>query len=63
MRIGIIGLPQVGKTTLFNLLTEAGASTGFGSRIKQTLELQTYQMSVSTIFLPFISRGRPPTPR
>ncbi|HHV93771.1 MAG TPA: redox-regulated ATPase YchF [Firmicutes bacterium] len=34
MRIGIIGLPQVGKTTLFNLLTEAGASTGFGSRDK-----------------------------
>lgn len=34
MRIGIIGLPQVGKTTLFNLLTEAGASTGFGSKDK-----------------------------
>ena len=34
MKIGIIGLPQVGKTTLFNLLTEAGAATGFGSKDK-----------------------------
>jgi GTP-binding protein YchF len=37
MRIGIIGLPQVGKTTLFNLLTEAGASTGFGSKDKANI--------------------------
>ncbi len=37
MRIGIIGLPQVGKTTLFNLLTEAGASTGFGNKDKANI--------------------------
>ncbi len=34
MEIGIVGLPQVGKTTLFNLLTQAGASTGFGNKDK-----------------------------
>ncbi|NMB45986.1 MAG: redox-regulated ATPase YchF [Firmicutes bacterium] len=37
MKIGIIGLPQVGKTTLFNLLTEAGASTGFGNKDKANI--------------------------
>ncbi|NLJ24871.1 MAG: redox-regulated ATPase YchF [Firmicutes bacterium] len=37
MRIGIIGLPQVGKTTLFNLLTEASASTGFGNKDKANI--------------------------
>ena len=31
MRIGIIGLPASGKTTLFNALTRGRASTGFGS--------------------------------
>ncbi|MDA1258372.1 MAG: DUF933 domain-containing protein [Chloroflexi bacterium] len=30
MRIGIIGLPASGKTTLFNALTNARAATGFG---------------------------------
>ena len=37
MEIGIIGLPQVGKTTLFNLLTEGGAATGFGNRDKANI--------------------------
>ena len=37
MKIGIIGLPQVGKTTLFNLLTEGGASTGFGNKDKANI--------------------------
>ena len=31
MRIGIIGLPASGKTTLFNALTRGRATTGFGS--------------------------------
>ena len=31
MRIGIIGLPASGKTTLFNALTRGRAETGFGS--------------------------------
>ena len=34
MEIGIVGLPLSGKTTLFNLLTHAGAETGFGSKKK-----------------------------
>lgn len=34
MKIGIIGLPQVGKTTLFNLLTANKAQTGFGNKTK-----------------------------
>lgn len=31
MRLGIIGLPQTGKTTIFNALTGQGLETGFGS--------------------------------
>jgi len=32
MKTGIVGLKQVGKTTIFNILTGAGADTGPGSR-------------------------------
>lgn len=35
MEIGIVGLPLSGKTTLFNLLTHAGAETGFGAARKK----------------------------
>ncbi|MBI5014082.1 MAG: redox-regulated ATPase YchF [Deltaproteobacteria bacterium] len=35
MEIGIVGLPLSGKTTLFNLLTHAGAETGFGAGKKK----------------------------
>jgi hypothetical protein len=32
MQVGIIGLPQVGKTTVFNTLTKAHAEVGFASK-------------------------------
>lgn len=32
MKTGIVGLKQVGKTTIFNILTGAGAGTGLGAR-------------------------------
>ncbi len=32
MQIGIIGLPQSGKTTIFNALTGSAAATGFGGQ-------------------------------
>lgn len=32
MKVGIIGLPQTGKTTIFNALTHGHASTEFGGR-------------------------------
>lgn len=35
MEIGIVGLPLAGKTTLFNLLTQAEAETGFASGKKK----------------------------
>lgn len=41
MRIGIIGLPFVGKTTLFNLLTGAGVETGGYGSGKQSTNVKT----------------------
>lgn len=35
MEIGIVGLPLSGKTTLFNLLTQSTAETGFGATRKK----------------------------
>jgi GTP-binding protein YchF len=35
METGIVGLPLSGKTTLFNLLTHAGAETGYGAGKKK----------------------------
>lgn len=32
MEIGIVGLPSVGKTTIFNLLTGAGVEAGYGAK-------------------------------
>ncbi len=37
MKIGLIGLPQVGKTTVFNLLTEGKAKTGYGDITKANI--------------------------
>jgi GTP-binding protein YchF len=36
LKVGIIGLPSSGKTTLFNALTRGTAQTGFGSRSKES---------------------------
>ncbi|MBN1965043.1 MAG: redox-regulated ATPase YchF [Anaerolineae bacterium] len=41
MRLGIIGLPQCGKTTIFNALTGQALSTGFGASGGGQMEVHT----------------------
>lgn len=56
MKIGIIGLPQAGKTTVFNLLTQNKAQTGFGNRTKANIGIANVSDSridfLSSVFNP-----------
>ena len=53
MRLGISGLPQSGKTTIFNALTVQDLPTGFGSTGQ--LEVHTAVVSVPDARIDFLS--------
>lgn len=44
MRIGILGYPQSGKTTLFNVLSRAHAPTGLGAASSGAIQIGTVQV-------------------